>query len=143
MAMVTPSNYLMEAQGYVDPVGGYRRGIYLEEARFVVEKLQRGTSVHALRRFFNRVKAIERSMEGGHHFDAHKTELYALIPKATYAVKRNLASEFFCTFIERNVTQAVKGWDQMEGFVKHFESVVAYFPTDTSRGGGNTHGRRS
>ena len=142
MTTVTEGNYLRDSQGYLDPAGGYRRGIYLEDAHFVADRLQRGTSVHALRRFFNRVKAIERSMEGGRRFDAHKNDLYSLIPHAAYAVKRGLASAFFPIFIERNVMQAVTGWDQLEGFVKHFESVVAYFPTDTSRGGGNTYGRR-
>jgi len=143
---VTRSNYLTAPDGYLLPSGGYRPAIYLEEAHFVVDHLKQRTTPHALRRFFNRVKAIERSMDGGRHFETKKSELYSLIPQAHYAVKRQLAQEFFPTFIERNVWQAVKNWEQFQGFVKHFESVVAYFPTDNETAapnrGGSDHARR-
>lgn len=141
MASITEANYLR--QGYVDPEGGYRREIYCEEAQFVVEKLRYGTSVHALRRFYNRIKGLERSMDRGRRFDENKTQLYALHPHAVYAKERQLVSKFFPEFIQRNITQAVANWEQFEGFVKHFESVVAYFTAtqDSSPQGGQPHGR--
>ncbi|MCL4520722.1 MAG: type III-A CRISPR-associated protein Csm2 [Firmicutes bacterium] len=142
---VTRSNYLTDPDGYLLPSGGYRPAIYLEEAQFVVDNLKHRTTPHALRRFFNRVKAIERSMDGGRHFEAKKSELYSLIPQAHYAVKRQLAQEFFSMFIERNVAEAIQSWEQFQGFVKHFESVVAYFPTENEptapNRGGSHHAR--
>lgn len=141
VAPITVSNYLQ--QGYVNPEGGYRREIYCEAAEFMVEKLQYGTSVHALRRFYNRVKGIERSMDHGRRFDQNKSLLYELQPHAAYAVKRKVVNSFFPEFIARNVAQAIVNWEQFEGFVKHFESVVAYFPTDSapSQGGGKFYGK--
>ncbi len=141
MAPITENNYLQ--YGYVNPDGGYRREIYCEDAEFVVGKLRHGTSVHALRRFYNRVKGIERAMERGRRFDENKALLYELQPHATYAVKRKVVNGFFPQFIARNVAQAVVNWEQFEGFVKHFESVVAYFPTDSepSPGGGKAYGK--
>jgi len=144
---VTGSNYLTDPHGYLLPSGGYRPAIYLEEARFVVDNLKEMTKTHALRRFFNRVKAIERSMDGGRHFETKKSELYSLIPQAHYAVKRQVAPDFFPMFIERNVAEAIQSWEQFQGFVKHFESVVAYFPTENeptapNRGGSDRARRR-
>jgi CRISPR type III-A-associated protein Csm2 len=140
MPSITESSYLR--QGYVNPAGGYRREIYCEEAQFVVQKLVRGTSIHALRRFYNRVKGLERSMDHGRLFDQRKSQLYELQSHAYYAAKRNLVNAFFPEFIDRNVAQAVVNWEQFEGFVKHFESVVAYFPTEAgpSRQGGTPYG---
>ncbi|PSR25430.1 MAG: type III-A CRISPR-associated protein Csm2 [Sulfobacillus thermosulfidooxidans] len=142
MPQITENTYLQ--QGYVNPDGGYRREIYREEAQFVVNKLAPGTSIHALRRFYNRVKGLERSMDRGRLFDQHKSQLYELQAHAHYAAKRNLVNAFFLTFMDRNVAHAVTNWEQFEGFVKHFESVVAYFPTESGppRQGGMFNGRR-
>lgn len=141
MAPITEHNYLQH--GYVNPEGGYRREIYCEDAEFVVGKLRNDTTIHALRRFYNRVKGIERSMERGRRFDQKKSLLYELQTHASYAAKRKVVNAYFPQFIARNVAQAVVNWEQFEGFVKHFESVVAYFPTDStsSQEGGKPHGK--
>ncbi|POB10104.1 type III-A CRISPR-associated protein Csm2 [Sulfobacillus sp. hq2] len=141
MSLITENTYLR--QGYLNPEGGYRREIYREEAQFVVDKLARGTSIHALRRFYNRVKGLERSMDRGRLFNQQKSQLYELQSHAYYAAKRHLVNAFFPTFMDRNVDQAVTNWEQFEGFVKHFESVVAYFPTEPGfpRQGGTSNGQ--
>lgn len=130
---VTDKTYLQE--GYLDPQGRYRPAIYREEARFVVDRLvQDRTTMHAVRRFYNQVKALEARMDRGKAFDRWRSDLARLESHAVYAQSRGVVGRFFPEFIRRNVAWAERDWAQFEGFVRHFESVLAYWPATDETG---------
>lgn len=138
---VTWDTYLR--QPYWSEEGSYRKGIFVEEAEFVARQLSAKTAPHQLRQFYNQVKATERRFGSassalalyvadgpqnhGESFSKLQGELYALLPKANYAYQRKLVPDFFVRFMKVNIEKAVESEKQFQGFVYHFESVIAYF----------------
>lgn len=148
---VTEENYLN--MPYWNMTNGFRKEIFVEEADFVAHKLAEPlktqsfttvkTAPHQLRQFYNQVKAIERKAGGVNSalslyllnensntsipLERVQGELYALLPKASYAFSRGLVHGFFAEFLEKNLYWAVQDERQFKGFVYHFESVIAYY----------------
>ena len=87
---------------------------------FVREKM---TSTQ-LRRFFNRVRAIEQQ---NLPFVRLKEDILSIKPIAAASVGRETAPPIFKEFIDKNVHLAIESPDSFKrGFLTHFQSVVAY-----------------
>jgi CspA family cold shock protein len=83
---------------------------------------------HQLRRFFNKARGIEAKLEHDKDFEAVKADILGFKRDVAYQVGRELAPGEFQQFIERNVDLAIQDKESFkEGFMKHFESVLAYF----------------
>ncbi|MBM7865799.1 type III-A CRISPR-associated protein Csm2 [Heliobacterium gestii] len=82
-----------------------------------------------LRRFFNHARALEMKLiqMGEDHFPAIRLDILKLLPMALYANSREKVPDRFVTFMEKNVERIHTIRDFREGFLPHFEAVVAYF----------------
>ncbi len=146
-----PDRYLQE--GYFDE-GKYLRLEYIVEyAHHIAEQLakhpvgndnRKHMGAAALRRFFTKVRFLQRKLDAKQDFKAIMREIRALIPYANNAQIRMVVPKLFHEFIRRNVNAVVpeelinNSQDEealtksehafREGFLKHFEYVVAFFP---------------
>jgi len=83
---------------------------------------------HQLRRFFNKARGIESKLERIKDFEAIKADIYGFKRDVAYQVGRKVVPEEFQQFINRNVELAVQDEKSFrQGFMEHFESVLAYF----------------
>ena len=83
---------------------------------------------HQLRRFFNKMRAIEDKLDSVEDFDVLKADIYAFKRDVAYAVGRGGVSEQYKRFIDRNVELAARDEASFKkGFSQHFQSVLAYF----------------
>lgn len=134
-----PQSYL--AEGYFNEHGHLRGELITSHAKEIAQTLTQTKvkmTAAALRKFFGKVRAIQRSLQSRHtkssqtmerDFEAVIPDILALEPYVNNAVTREVVPDLFKTFIERNVKLAVKKEKSFsEGFVKHFEYVVAFFP---------------
>jgi CRISPR type III-A-associated protein Csm2 len=81
-----------------------------------------------LRRFFNKARGIESKLDRGGDFEAIEADIYGFKRDVAYQVGRGVVPEEFQQFIDRNVELAVVDERSFrEGFMQHFESVLAYF----------------
>lgn len=89
---------------------------------------------HQVRRFFTYVRALDGGLQNGASFDSVVPRIAQLEPAAANAVTRGLAPREFQFFIERNAREARKHPENfLEGFVPHFESVIAFLPKEGGR----------
>jgi len=83
----------------------------------------------SLRKFFGKVKLAQRKLEVHNDFHAIIPDILSLEPYVNNAVVRGVVPRLFQDFIEQNVKLAVSSKKTFsEGFAKHFEYVVAFFP---------------
>lgn len=61
-----------------------------------------------------------------------KATLYELMPAAAYALERATITDDFREFIDLNVSN-IKDKEDLDAFVKHFQSLIAYLPRENSR----------
>jgi CRISPR type III-A-associated protein Csm2 len=81
-----------------------------------------------LRRFFNKARGIESKLDREKDFEAIKAGIYGFKRDVAYQVGREVVPEGFKQFIDRNVELAVQDEKSFrDGFLQHFESVLAYF----------------
>lgn len=114
--------------GYFDSKGNIRREIIIDfpqQMAYLLSSNRMGSA--ALRRFFTRIKAIERHAEQSPDFDRIKPELYNLQSAVRYSRGRNIVPKEFVQFIDSNVELASQGQEHLKAFIKHFESVIAFF----------------
>lgn len=81
-----------------------------------------------LHRFFQEIRNLQSRLDGSHDFEVIKVELGKLKGRVAYQVGREIVPEEFKLFIDRNVELAMR--DEVsfrQGFLQHFESVLAYF----------------
>jgi CRISPR-associated protein Csm2 len=82
-----------------------------------------------MRRFYDELKAIERSVMRGDDFKKNfQSKLPLLIlfkAKAVYSEKRKVSPREFTQFIFDNIA-SIKDLDDFKAFIKVFESVVAF-----------------
>ncbi len=120
------SNYLRA--GYFDDKGQVRREIIDPLAVDVAKILgNQGMKAHQLRRFFSAARRIEARLRIK-QFEAVKIDIDDLKAQVAYQVGRELVPNEFKQFIDRNAQlagQDVKNFRQ--GYLRHFQSVVAYF----------------
>lgn len=126
-----PDGYLQ--QGYFDEQRHLKREYIVEYADDIARKLAydkyKQMSAAGLRRFFTKVRLLERKLMVKKEFAAIVPEILALIPYAHNAKTRGVVPHLFQEFIEKNVNTAVESEEAFrQGFLKHFEYVVAFFP---------------
>ena len=54
------------------------------------------------------------------------------MPAAAYALERATITDDFREFIDLNVSN-IKDKEDLDAFVKHFQSLIAYLPRENSR----------
>ncbi len=126
-----PANYLKD---------GYFDGENLREELINVQPLQIAEAFAAmrlttgqLRRFYAHARFASQQLEGGADFAAVRPAILEMVAHAAGTVGRangngNLNYELFLDFIKANVEWAAKDRKSfMEGFVPHFQCIVAYF----------------
>ncbi|TAH48310.1 MAG: type III-A CRISPR-associated protein Csm2 [Chloroflexota bacterium] len=87
-----------------------------------------GINSYQLRRFYNQVRAIERSVGTQRSFEAAKADIVALKSAVAYQVGRGLVREDFKRFIDRNADLAKENADNLtRGFIPHFGAVLGFF----------------
>jgi CRISPR type III-A-associated protein Csm2 len=83
---------------------------------------------HQLRRFFNKMRAIEAKLDTVKSFELVKPDILGFKRDVAYAAGRGVVADEFKQFIDRNVGLAVQSEDDFRlGFIEHFQSVLAYF----------------
>ncbi len=83
-----------------------------------------------IRKFYEYVLRIQSLLHRkNNNFDAVEAELKRLIPYVNYAVSRGTVSELFRNFINDNM-MAIHNVEDLNAFVKHFESIIAYLPKE-------------
>jgi CRISPR-associated protein Csm2 len=125
-----PSNYL--SKGYFDERGNLHEELIVAHAKQIAYALaQSRMTATSLRRFFGKVRFIERRLERRNDFHAIVPEILALVPYVNNAETRRVIPAIFREFIERNVELAKKDQKAFcDGFLKHFEYIVAFFPRE-------------
>jgi len=122
-----PPGYL--EGGYFDEKGNLRREMIIEWPRAIASTLVRERmKIAAIRNFFTTVRGIESAYRVSGDFDSVCPRIWSLAPKVNYQAARGIASRTFKQFIETNLPLATKNANHfLEGFVEHFQCVVAYF----------------
>jgi len=126
-----PEDYLIGLRGgYFDAEGNLRPELIVTQARQVADLLAgRGLSTGALRRFFGLARRAERYLNTGASFPRVRNDLLDMKARAFDAQKRDVVPPAFREFIDENVERAVASERAFRnGFLKHFEYVVAWFP---------------
>jgi len=83
---------------------------------------------HQLRLFFGKMRALEAKLRGGATFEEIRPAILEFKRDVAYQVGRGVVKEDFKRFIDRNVDIAVQSKENFEeGFIQHFQSVLAYF----------------
>ncbi len=122
-------DYLKE--GYFDANGHLRVEVVETEAVKAAKWLGNAEpkmTSHQLRRFFNKMRALEQRLEREPDFGAIRAGIAAFGRDAAYAVGRGVAPEVLKVIVDRNVALAQRDERSFrEGFMEHFESIVAYF----------------
>lgn len=125
-----PQGYLQE--GYFNEKGYLREELITTQAREIALAFERqNMKITALRKFFNKIKLITRrfSFQADYDFDQALPEILELEPYAAYTANRGVMPYIFVEFITRNVERAKADKKAFcDGFAKHCEYVVAYFP---------------
>lgn len=133
---------------------GYLRGGYFNENGVLKDDLIKGhaldlansfvrcrTTPGQIRKFYGAVRFAERRLGGGENFASVRPQLLALEPQAAYAVARAGANgsgdlTLLKQFIDANVAACEQDETAFkQGFVPHFENVVAWFTYCKSREG--------
>jgi len=108
----------------------YLRAEDLDGLAMEIAKLLGNTGMkpHQIRRFFNKARGIEAKLDRDKDFEAIKADIYSLKRDVAYQVGRRVVPDEFQQFIDRNVELAVQSEANFrQGFLSHFESVLAYF----------------
>jgi CspA family cold shock protein len=118
--------------GYFEERGGkpYLRTEVLDTLAMDVARVlgNRDMKAAQLRRFFNKARGIESKLDRTRDFEAIKADIYGFKRDVAYQVGRKVVPEEFQQFIDRNVELAVQDEKSFQqGFMQHFESVMAYF----------------
>lgn len=110
-----------------------REEVFIEWAKKVSQALQaqKMTSA-ATRRFFNKLRAVEYEYKNKQDkdFDRVREKLSAFPRDVAYTENRGVTPHLFTRFIELNIAQAKESPKHFDGFIEHFQSVIAYFPKD-------------
>jgi len=123
-----PADYLKN--GYFDSNGNIFSEVIVEWPRDIAKKLDTaGMGSAQIRNFFNEARRIEGQLVAGQDFDALRGHILQLDAYAASAQTRGNAPPLFKQFVEQNLKWATKDRKSFaNGFIPHFECVVAYFP---------------
>lgn len=134
-----PAGYL--ANGYFLPSTDGRGYKYLRDELITTHPLALAKAfadvkltTGQLRRFYGHARYAAQRLEYGEPFEAVRPVILALEPMVAGAVGRAQSAsqsrdyELFKQFIDRNMTFAIQSReDYLQGFVPHFQYIVAYF----------------
>lgn len=123
-----PQGYL--EKGYFDSGGNILPQAVVDWPRAIASSLDSGGLKTAqLRKFFDEARHVQGQLDAGTDFAALRGRILKLDAYAADAVKKGNAPPLFKQFIQQNLRWASKDEESfLEGFIPHFESVVAYFP---------------
>ncbi len=112
--------------GYFDSRGNLQEKFITEWAEEIAKNLG-STKKHAIRRFYNHVKALERKLDLVGEYEYINADLKKLIPMASYATNRETVriSPLFEEFIRKNL-EKVNNKKTFYAFVNHFEAIICY-----------------
>lgn len=84
-------------------------------------------------KFYDFIRRIQNSLYlNDESLDILKADLYQLMPAVNYAFERETISDDFKKFIDLNVT-SVKNREDLDAFIKHFQSLIAYLPKENQK----------
>jgi CRISPR-associated protein Csm2 len=83
-------------------------------------------TMHQLRAFYNHVKRLENAVNNKRPFAEVVPEISKLKPIASERESKEKIPESFKEFIDRNVDKSKDEKSFLNGFVEHFQAVVAY-----------------
>lgn len=83
-------------------------------------------TMHQLRSFYSHVKLQEGALESGRPFKQVLLEINKLKPFASERASKEKIPKYFEEFIKRNVDKVKDERSFSQGFVEHFQAVVAY-----------------
>lgn len=82
---------------------------------------------HQLRRFYSHVRAAENKLRMTDNFPSVLIDLKKLDPFVAEAKGKGKIPDLFYTFMIRNLETVKTKKDFTDGFLEHFQAVVAYF----------------
>ncbi|MBU4320220.1 MAG: type III-A CRISPR-associated protein Csm2 [Nitrospinae bacterium] len=123
-----PSDYLSKlAKGYFDEKGYLWEDFLTTMAKDVAKSFGTKLKSHQLRRFYGHAKAAEIRLKMTEDWDAVNVDVKKLEPFVSEAKGKDKIPQSFYEFIEKNIKAIKKRKDFEEGFMEHFQAVVAYF----------------
>jgi CRISPR type III-A-associated protein Csm2 len=128
--MALPADYLMK--GYFDEKGNlFDRYIAREgDADSIAKQLgfdRPAMTNHQLRRFYSHVRAAANRLEMTCNFPAVYVDLKKLEPFVSEAKGKGKIPDLFYKFIIKNLSTVKNEKDFSNGFLEHFQAVVAFF----------------
>lgn len=124
-----PADYLKN--GYFDQHGLLRREIFAAEARTIAYVLNaHNTTSTRLRRFLNKLLAINYLLQQTGNFNNTKVQLAIFQTNVEYGKARKVVPQEFQDFIERNLPLAEQDPRSFAGFLEHYKSIVAFAKTE-------------
>lgn len=123
-----PKNYLIN--GYFDEKGNLYEDLITDTASLLAYnfgKGRNGLTTSQLRRFFSHVRAVENRLNMLGSYNLVKSEIQKLKPFAAEAFGKNKIPKVFYKFIEKNMALVKDKKSFKNGFIEHFQAVVAYF----------------
>ncbi len=82
---------------------------------------------HQLRRFYQHARAAENRLSMTHDWPSVNIDIKKLKPFVAEAKGKGKVPEVFYDFICRNIDNIIDEKSFMQGFLAHFQAVVAYF----------------
>lgn len=122
-----PKGYL--AGGYFDENGYLKKEVLIDWPKALIDVFARAPNPltkTALRRFYNKLKALEHKLNSQNEMKQLLPDIYAFERDAVYAASREVVPEMFIGFMAKNVEQAVISPKHFKAFVEHFQSLIAY-----------------
>jgi CRISPR type III-A-associated protein Csm2 len=113
-------------KGYFNPDGRLWEE-FLTTMASEVARAFRGLKNHQLRRFYGHAKAAENRLNMTRDWHAVNLDVKKLSPFVSEAKGKDKIPPSFYDFIEKNIRLVKTEKDFKEGFMEHFQAVVAYF----------------
>jgi CRISPR/Cas system CSM-associated protein Csm2 small subunit len=117
-------------KGYYDQKGQPLREIYLDVPQKLANAFfnsRPSLAIKQLRDVHRQIsKAKTKAMLRG--IDTARSLLYECQRDLEYQLKRNVIPESFIQFMKHHIALAEKNEKSLEGFFKHFDSIVCYYP---------------
>jgi CRISPR-associated protein Csm2 len=124
-----PAGYLQG--GYFDSAGYIKQELLLEAASDIARKLGKDSKVemtsNQLRKFYNHVKIAEKAYLLSGCKNKLIVDIKALDAFVAEAKGKGKVPEFFYNFVKENVAKVATVEDVLQGFIPHFQAVVAYY----------------
>jgi CRISPR type III-A-associated protein Csm2 len=113
--------------GFFDEKGSLWEEFITTMASAVAKSFGRGLKNHQLRRFYGHAKDAENRLRNTKDWASVNLDIKKLSPFASEAKGKGKIPNAFYEFIEKNVSAVKSQRDFQQGFIPHFEAVVAFF----------------